>query len=191
MTSDARRDQLLDVAMAVVSDRGFAGVSMQSVAARAGVTRPVVYSHFGSLHGLLEALVGREMQAALVQVEATTLRDLSDGDPTALVLDSLKRFLDAVSARPATWGLVLTPPEGAPELLRRSIYRGRARVLQTLTDAVRLGSAASLSSDAEVSARLLSAMADEYARLLLADPERFPPERLLAHANGWIRRLAD
>jgi hypothetical protein len=40
--------------------------------------------------------------------------------------------------------------------------------------------------DAELTARILSAVSDEYARLVLTDPERFAPERLLEHARWWI-----
>lgn len=190
MTAPARREQLLNVAMQIVAAQGFAAVSMQSVSQRAGVTRPVVYGHFGSLQGLLEALVEREMRSALAQVEETTLADLSDGDPIELMLDSLGKYLDAVDSHPATWRLVLMPAEGAPELLRKSIQRGRAQILQSMTNAVRLGSiTSSFSSDPELTARLLSAMADEYARLVLADQQRFPPERLLLHAGGWLTQM--
>ncbi|MDQ6744905.1 MAG: hypothetical protein M3Z27_02630 [Actinomycetota bacterium] len=42
--------------------------------------------------------------------------------------------------------------------------------------------------DAELTARILSAISDEYARLVLTDPVRFPPERLLGHARWWLGR---
>jgi hypothetical protein len=41
------------------------------------------------------------------------------------------------------------------------------------------------SPDAELTAHALSAMADEAARLMLLDPDRYPPERLLDHAR-WL-----
>lgn len=173
----------------VVTD-GFQAISMQSVAAAAGVTRPIVYEHFGSLQGLLDAVVEREMSEARAQVSTTALGDLTAGDPAELMLQSLSTFLEAVAEHPTTWRLVLMPPEGAPPNLRKRIARGRARVLRDLTDAVRPSSLpADLSEDPEVTARLLSAMADEYARLVIADPERFPPERLLKHARWWLAHI--
>lgn len=190
MTAPARRDQLLDVTMEIVTEQGFPAVSMQSVAQRAGVSRPVVYEHFGTLHGLLEALVERETLNALEQVSETELGDLSDGDPIELMLDSLGKYLNAVEQHPATWRLVLIPPEGAPELLRKSIVSGRARVLQSITNAVRLGSlTTSFSQDPELTARMLSVLADEYARLVLTDPRRYPPDRLLLHAGWWLTQM--
>jgi len=47
-----RRRQLLDVALAVFSDGGYHGTSMDDVAAAAGVTKPVLYQHFGSKRAL-------------------------------------------------------------------------------------------------------------------------------------------
>jgi AcrR family transcriptional regulator len=188
MTVPARREQLLDATAEIVGERGFAAVSIQAVARRAGISRPIVYEHFGGLQGLLEALVKREMGRAVAQVAETELADLSKGDPNELMLESLGSYLAAVEANPTTWRLVLTAPEGAPELLRKRILRGRAAVLKSITNAVRPGSlAGDRSQDPEVTARILSAMADEYARLVLSDPVRFAPQRLLEHARWWLR----
>ena len=55
MSASERREQLLDVTKEVVGEDGFHAVSIEGVARRAGITRPVVYEHFGDLPGLLEA----------------------------------------------------------------------------------------------------------------------------------------
>ena len=83
------------------------------------------------------------------------------------------------------------PPEGAPELLRKSIEHGRAAVLARLAEAVRpaLLRGKDAPPDAELTARLLSAIADEYARLVLTDPVRYSPDRLLVHARWWVARM--
>ncbi len=187
MSAPARREQLLDVTGEIVTEQGFHAVSIQAVARRAGISRPIVYEHFGDLPGLLEALVQREMARALAQISETALGDLSKGDPAGLMLESLSRYLSAVERHPATWRLVLMPSEGAPESLRKSIARGRATVLDSLTNAVRpVLRGDGQAPDPELTARILSAMADEYARLHLTDPSRFAAERLLAHAAWWI-----
>jgi len=191
MSAPARREQLLDVTGELVAERGFAAVSIQAVARRAGISRPIVYEHFGDLPGLLEALVERETARALVQVSETELGDLSEGDPTELMLESLHTYLGAVERHPATWRLVLMPPEGAPELLRKSIARGRNAVLGKLTLAVRpISQAGGNAPDPELTARILSAIADEYARLLLTEPRRFAPARLLEHARWYLENFA-
>jgi len=190
LAASARREQLLDVTGEIVADQGFQAVSIQSVARRAGISRPLIYEHFGDLQGLLETLVEREMKRALEQVSATTLGDLTEGDLPALMLESLRTFLDAVQEHPSTWRFVLIPPESAPELLRCSIIRGRHAVLTRLTRALRPISHSADGPEPELSARILSAIADEYARLLLTDASRFPAERLLTHAGGWLSDLS-
>jgi AcrR family transcriptional regulator len=189
MTASARRDQLLDVTTRLVLERGFHDVSIEQVARHAGITRAVVYQHFGALQSLLEAVIERETLRALAQVSETTLTDLTAGDPTELMLESLRAYLYAVRDHPGTWRLILMPPEGAPQILHMSIARGRAAVLARLTEAVRPELARdSRSPDAELTARLLSAISDEYARLVLTDPARFPPDRLVDHARWWLGR---
>lgn len=186
----ARREQLLDVTTRLVAELGFHAISIAAVSARAGVTRATVYNHFHDLNELLEAVIERETSRALAQVSETTLRDLSEGDPPELMLESLRAYLHAVNNQPSTWRLILMPPEGAPETLHQSIAKGRHTVLARLTRAVRpVMALGGESPDAELTARLLSAVSDEYARLLLTDPVHFPPERLLRHAQ-WLLSLA-
>jgi AcrR family transcriptional regulator len=190
MTASERRDQLIDVATRLVDEFGFHHVSIEAIAHAAGVTRATVYQHFTDLSELLEAVIDQETSRALAQVSEATLPDLTEGDPVELMLDSLSAYLNAVQNQPRTWRLILVPPEGAPERLYASIAAGRATVLDRLVCAVEPALAADREfPDAELTARLLSAVSDEYARMILADPERFPPERLLRHAR-WLLGVA-
>ncbi|HEX3794277.1 MAG TPA: helix-turn-helix domain-containing protein [Acidimicrobiales bacterium] len=60
MPSSARRDALLDAAVALVSAKGLHVVSMEAVAEHAGVSRPLVYKHFANRNELLAAAYRRE-----------------------------------------------------------------------------------------------------------------------------------
>jgi AcrR family transcriptional regulator len=189
LSAPARREQLLDVTARLVAERGFHAISIEAVSARAGVTRALVYNHFRDLRELLEAVIERETSRALAQVSETTLTDLSEGDPRELMLEALDAYLSAVRSSPTTWRLVLMPPEGAPPALHTKIAEGRAAVLARLARAVRPATHQNPEpGDAELTARLLSAISDEYARLLLTDPESFSPQRLLRHARWWLTR---
>jgi AcrR family transcriptional regulator len=184
LPASERREQLLDTTKAIVAAQGFHAVSIEAVARDAGVSRPIVYGHFEHLNGLLEALVLRESTRALAQLQ----RVLPSGmeEPRAQLLSALRAYLEAVESDPDTWRLVLMPPEGAPSLLRDLLARGRAAVVGQLAEAVRPGlGSGGPSPDPELTARTLSAIADESARLLLTEPERYPVERLAAHA-GWV-----
>jgi len=186
-----RREQLLDVTKAIVTERGFAAVSIEAVARGAGITRPVIYGHFGDLQGLLEALLRRESERALRQLQAILPTDLTAGDPREQLLAALEGYLAAVAEDPGTWRLLLMPPEGAPALLRDLLAIGRAAVVAHLAGAARPGlGKGGPSPDPELTARTLSAVADEAARLLLTDPERYPVDRLLAHARWILAQLS-
>ncbi len=191
MQAQERREQLLDVTKAIVADRGFHAVSIEAVAREAGITRPIVYGHFHDLPGLLEALVERESARALAQLVTVLPSDLAHGDARAALLAGLRGYLEAVRADPATWRLVLMPPEGAPAILHDHIARGRAAVVYQLALAVGPGLGPGRESpDPELFARALSAIADEGARLLLTDPEHYPVERIVRFADWLMQELA-
>ena len=186
MAAPERREQLLDMTKAIAVERGFHAISIEAVAREAGITRPIVYGHFQDLDGLLEALVEREAARALTQLGAILPGDLGAGDPRELLLAALAGYLRAVESDPATSRLVLVPPEGAPASLREQIARGRDAVIAHLARAVGPGLAPGREPpDPELVARGLSAFADEGARLLLTDPDRYPVERILAVAR-WL-----
>src|SRR5881397_3064755 len=74
MPGDKRRAQLLEAARGVFARQGFHGTSMDDVADAAGVTKPVLYQHFGSKRELyLELLedVGGQMMAAVAKAVAS------------------------------------------------------------------------------------------------------------------------
>jgi AcrR family transcriptional regulator len=183
MSGAQRREQLLDVTKAIAADRGFHSVSIEAVARAAGITRPVVYGHFRDLNGLLEALVEREAARALQQLTTILPVEPPAGD---LLLPALEAYLRAAGSDPATWRLVLMPPEGAPALLREHIARGRDAMVAQLAEAVRPGLVPGREPpDPELTARMLSTIADEAVRLLLTEPDRYPTERLVALAR-WL-----
>lgn len=190
LSAGERREQLLDVTKSIVARDGFHAVSIEAVAREAGITRPVVYGHFGDLGALLEALVEREGARALTQLAAVLPTSLADGDPRETLLAGLRGYLEAVQADPVTWRLVLMPPEGAPAVLRQAVEQGRAAVVAALAGTVgpALGPGRA-SPDPELTARMMSTLSDESARLVLTDPERFPPERILEHTRWFLDLL--
>jgi AcrR family transcriptional regulator len=190
MTAEERREQLLDATKRVVAEKGFHRASIESVAREAGITRPIVYGHFQDLGGLLEALIERESARALSQLADVLPRDLGAGDPGEALLVALRGYLEAVRADPDTWRLVLMPSEGAPAMLHDHITAGRAAVVAQLAAAMGPGlDPGNEPPDPELAARMLSAFADEAARLMLTDPERYSVERILAQAAWGLGRL--
>ncbi len=68
-----RRRQLLDSAVVVFASEGFHQTSMNDVASAAGVTKPVLYQHFGSKHDLYRELlrdVGDQLRERVAKAAA-------------------------------------------------------------------------------------------------------------------------
>lgn len=61
MTGKERRQQLLGIGRELFAERGFDATSVEEIAARAGVSKPVVYEHFGGKEGIYAVVVDREM----------------------------------------------------------------------------------------------------------------------------------
>jgi AcrR family transcriptional regulator len=81
MPAARRREQLIATGRRLFAERGFDGTSMEEVAARAEVSKPVVYEHFGDKEGLYHAVVEREVRALLDRITA----GLTAGHPRRLL----------------------------------------------------------------------------------------------------------
>jgi AcrR family transcriptional regulator len=75
-----REQQLLELAEALFAERGYAGASMDELARRAGVTKPVVYELFGSKEGLFGACVDRSIERLATEIAAAVR---AEDDPEA------------------------------------------------------------------------------------------------------------
>src|SRR5437763_12004161 len=92
MAPAERREQLIDSALEVILEQGYGGVSIEAIARRAGVTRPVVYDHFPNLGRLLHALVEREERISLQQLEQVVPEDPGESDPIEVLAGGVRRF---------------------------------------------------------------------------------------------------
>ncbi|WP_433338838.1 TetR/AcrR family transcriptional regulator [Spirillospora sp. CA-294931] len=68
MTGKERREQLLDIGRKLFAERGLDGTSVEEIASAAGVSKPVVYEHFGGKEGLYAVVVDREFENLLALV---------------------------------------------------------------------------------------------------------------------------
>ncbi len=60
-------DKILQAALSVFLEVGFEKANLDKIAAQAGVTKPTVYSHFGSKVGLLQAVAQQQAQQVITQ----------------------------------------------------------------------------------------------------------------------------
>lgn len=191
LTGPERREQILDATKTLAGEKGFHAVSIDAVAKGAGITRPVVYTHFDDLAGLLKALVEREGQRAVTQLMELVPKPEAAANPGQMLLGSLRAFLEAVADDPFTWRLVLVPAEGTPEVLRERAIEIRGAVTTQLAAVVPYAladGAGPPSPDPELTALTLQAVSEEGARLVLEDPKGYPIDRIVAHAE-WMLGL--
>lgn len=90
MTGAERREQLLGVARSLFAEQGFEATSIEEIAERAGVTRPIVYEHFGGKEGIHAVVVDREVTRlsellAAPLVEASSNRQTAERAATAFL----------------------------------------------------------------------------------------------------------
>jgi AcrR family transcriptional regulator len=192
MPAEQRREQLIDAALMVIVERGYEGVSIEAIARTAGVTRPVVYDHYPNLGRLLQALIEREQRYAVEQLEAVVPEDPCERDLAELLASSVRRFLDAVASRPATWRIILLPLEGTPVIVRHNVETQRARALERIERLVwwameRTNAPREL--DVELTARAIRGLGEEAGRAVLTDPERYSPARYEGFVQSVTRLM--
>jgi AcrR family transcriptional regulator len=92
MTAKERREQLLSVGRTLFAERGYEGTSVEEIAHQAGVSKPVVYEHFGGKEGLYAVVVDREMRRLLDMVTGA----LTGGHPRELLEQAAFALLDYI-----------------------------------------------------------------------------------------------
>jgi AcrR family transcriptional regulator len=94
MTAAERREQLVRISRGLFAERGFDGTSIEEVAARAEVSKPVVYEHFGGKEGLYAVVVDREVRSLLASMQEA----LTAGHPRVLLEQAALALLDYIES---------------------------------------------------------------------------------------------
>jgi len=107
-SADRRRRELLEAADRVVLRDG-PQASMNAIAAEAGITKPILYRHFGDKGGLYAALAQRHTDALLDSLRAALD---APADRRERVESTLDTYLAAIEARPQVYRFLMHPAEG-------------------------------------------------------------------------------
>lgn len=92
MSAAQRREQLIAIGRQLFAERGFDAASIEEVAARAKVSKPVVYEHFGGKEGLYAVVVDREVRSLLQRITTA----LTAGHPRELLEQAALALLDYI-----------------------------------------------------------------------------------------------
>jgi len=96
LSAAARRAQLIEIAKEVFAKRGYEATSVEEIAARAKVSKPIVYEHFGGKEGLYAVLVDREMEHVVQLISQA----IASGTPRQRVESAALAFLTYVRDQP-------------------------------------------------------------------------------------------
>lgn len=176
LSVEERRPQLLDAALRVIVEDGYRGATLNAIAERAGVSKPVIYSAFGDRDTFLLALLDREEARALDAIRRALpdVAEVQDRDAlAAAIATGVAGFLRAVAAEPDPWRLILTESDATPPAMRDRIARDREVVHRGLVDVVRAGAGmVDADLDADLVAHAFFAVVERYARLAVEAPDQ-------------------
>jgi AcrR family transcriptional regulator len=188
------RERLLETAIGMFAEKGYAGTSVREIVEKAGVSKPVLYYYFKSKEGLFLAILdlAEDLQKQLL---SEVLK--SEGNVFNRVLILYRRIYAGISERRSLYkmihGLIFGPPQGAPDY---DFKRYQRHMIDAIGKIYNVGLACG---------EVRKTAADEFAYLVLSlidfclhldqvqpqlsDPRR--PERLLRLAFQGIKKGAE
>lgn len=124
---EVRERQLVELGEQLFAERGYGGTSMEELASRAGVTKPMVYELFGSKDGVFRACVDRAVgQMARSVAEAVR----AEAEPEARVRAGGLAFLRFAADNRVAWDLMSMGGQFAQQAV--DIRRGQAELIHEL-----------------------------------------------------------
>ncbi len=109
LAGHVRRERILEAATRVFAEKGYDATSFGDIANVAGITRPVVYDHFGSKEELHLLLLERERDRILEHVKAQLVADDLPGERVFRALDA---FFSYVEKHPYAWRMLFRETGG-------------------------------------------------------------------------------
>jgi len=187
---EARRMELLNAAISVIAQDGFAEASLRKVAERAGCSTGAVTYYFKNREEMMAAVIESQFDVfdAMLRV--------SDGDSKVDMRGGLKRWLDSLSANgEGEWVAIfqlLSLARHEPALA--AVYQRRyARYRDVFAAMIAKGQRqGTIRKDipAEFLADQISAMGDGWMLLFPVEPDRFRPSRVKALLDATMALIA-
>jgi AcrR family transcriptional regulator len=92
LKGEASRERILDSAINLFSERGYAGTGVHEIARRAGIEKAALYWHFGSKEGLLAAVLDRMDAEFIERIQKRVSLSGGSDERLDLFVDGLKRL---------------------------------------------------------------------------------------------------
>ncbi|EPQ71266.1 TetR/AcrR family transcriptional regulator [Mycobacterium marinum] len=140
-----REQQMLDAAVQMFSANGYHETSMDTIAAAAQISKPMLYLYYGSKEDLFGACLNREMSRFIDAVRADI--DLSQS-PKDLLRNAIVSFLRYIDQNQASW-IVMYTQAVSSQAFAQTVREGREQIVELVAGMLRAGTR-SPRSDAEI-----------------------------------------
>ena len=119
MSGSQRREQLVAVGRKLFAQKGFEAVSVEEIAAKAEVSKPVVYEHFGGKEGLYAVIVDREVTALIETISVA----IGPGHPRLMLEGAALGMLTYIETNTDGFRILVrdSPPGSVPGSFASSI----------------------------------------------------------------------
>lgn len=201
---DARPSELLDAALDLFVEKGFAATKVEAVAARAGVSKGTLFLYFPSKEELFQAVVHDNLASRLADWNAEY--EAMDGSAADMLRHALHAWWTRVGATKLTGltKLVMSEAQNFPELAAsyhaKVVRPAQALIRRIIQRGIDRGEFRTLDTDYAVysvtSTILYLVMHKHSLDVVVPEPERLVPERYIASQldiilHGLLRPVPD
>ncbi|WP_083862831.1 TetR/AcrR family transcriptional regulator [Gordonia soli] len=130
MSPEARRDQLIDLGLAMLADRPLEQVSIDAIAEAAGVSRALLFHYFESKQDFHVAIA----RAQAEQMLERTAPDATLGDPLVILAASMSEFIDYVVAHSTAYTTLMRGASSADPAMREVVDNTRQVMARRILD---------------------------------------------------------
>ena len=130
-----REQQMLDAAVQMFSMNGYHETSMDSIAAAAAISKPMLYLYYGSKEELFGACLDRELTRFVDAVRTGV--DFGQ-PPKDLLRNTLRSVLRYIDANRASW-IVMYTQATSSQAFAHTVREGRERIVELAAGLLRAG----------------------------------------------------
>lgn len=179
---EVRRSQLLELAEQLFMEKGYDGFAIDDLCRAAGVSRPIVYEHFGSKDGIYLACLGRirsELERALLAAAGNA------SDLTGTCHSAADAWFGILARDPQRWSLVYGGTTGLVGPLADQLAELRDSTVNQIAEVI-----ARFATDADTEqtctlAHAVSGAGEQLGRWWLRNPH-IPRERIVAFYSDFL-----
>lgn len=170
-------------ALGLIGEQGYTGLTVEAIAAAAGVTKPVLYSAYPTVAALLKDLLDRTQADALTQLMTAV------SGPELMPSQMVRAWMAILQEHPRTWAPILRTGPGTPDAVVHRIGQGRTTVTAVLAQALAGAYPGGSPARYAAAAQAFVASAEHFGRLFVTTPEAVDVEVVAQLFDDLVRGL--